>query len=118
MSVEGMWLLRSNEVADLGTVMAPSIIVLETGRLFGGDTAYFFIGSYEADGHQISGTANVKTHTVHPDLENVFGIKGEIEHQVSFHGSVEGDTLKGKMETSMMPGLELDWTMQKLSDLP
>ncbi|ESZ87255.1 MAG: hypothetical protein Q27BB25_09685 [Blastomonas sp. CACIA14H2] len=117
-SVEGIWLLRTNEVGAENQLLSPSVITLETGRLFGGDSAYFYVGDYTVEGGVITGSALVRTHTWHDELENVFGMKGPIEHTVNFSGQISDDVLEGAMETSAVPGLELVWKMAKLAELP
>lgn len=117
-SVEGMWLLRSNEVGAEDQLVAPSVITLETGRLFGGDSAFYYIGDYQVDNGQIVGKADVTTHTVTEDLENVFGVSGPVNHTVSFEGVVTEDLLEGSMQSSAMPGVTLVWRMRKLANLP
>lgn len=116
-SVEGLWLLRTSQ-NDSAELLAPSVITLETDRLFGGDSAYFYVGDYRVEQGKITGSALVRTHTVTPELENVFGVAGPIEHTVRFAGVVAENILEGEMESSLQPGLSLRWQMQKVADLP
>jgi hypothetical protein len=118
MSVEGLWLLRTNQVDDMSTVLAPSVITLETDRLFGGDSAYFYVGDYHVSNGNISGSARVRTHTIYDGLENVFGMSGPIDHTVTFNGAVTENILAGTMTSSLDASLTLYWQMTKLAELP
>ena len=118
MSVEGLWLLRTNQVDDMSTVLAPSVITLETNRLFGGDSAYYYVGDYESSNGTMSGSARVRTHTNYENLENVFGTTGPVDHLVTFNGTTSDVQLSGTMTSNLNPDLVLYWQMTKLAELP
>jgi hypothetical protein len=95
MSVEGMWALQSDQHNAPGQLVAGSIIILESGKIFGGDSMMAFLGSYTVDANDISG--NVRAWRWNPSYagqHNVFGIDpGPAGVQVTFSGTRESDNL-------------------------
>lgn len=43
------------------------VVVLETGRIFGGDSAFCFTGRYDATGDTVNGMVEVVLHTKWPN---------------------------------------------------
>jgi hypothetical protein len=117
-SVEGMWLMRSSQIDNPNQLQAPSVIVLETGRVFGGDSAFYYVGNYSVTNGLISGRVLTRTHTVYENLENVFGMQGEINHEVEFEADWDGLTISGRMWPIGCPQAAQAFGMHRLSDLP
>jgi hypothetical protein len=95
MSVEGMWALQSDQYNAPGQLVAGSIIILESGKIFGGDSMMAFLGSYTVDGNVLNG--NVRAWRWNPSYagqQNVFGIDpGPTGVEVTFSGTRENDSL-------------------------
>ena len=111
MTVEGLWkigFVSNNSTAGAG------ILVLETERIFGGDTSFYYLGHYTVkDGHLI-GTATVKRYS--PYLPSVFP---EIEDfQLEIDGTFNTDSIKGIAKMAGVSNNELVFVMNKLADLP
>ena len=68
------------------------MVVFETGRVFGGDTSFFYIGSYELTQTRVSGRVRVKRHS--ESLPSVFGLE---DFELGFKGGYNPDrfTLEG-----------------------
>lgn len=119
MSVEGMWKFQSASAEDPGTLRWGSIIVLETGRVFGGDSAMAHVGVFEVSGGAI--VAAVRSWVWNHDLgevANVFGMTGEIDYMVKLEGAIEGDTIAGVIYPEGRPELRLACRMEKIAELP
>lgn len=88
MSVEGMWKFQSGSLAEPETLRWGGIVVLETGRVFGGDSVLAYLGSYEVDRGNVS--ARVRSWTwnldVGEEVENVFGMTGTIDYVALMEG--------------------------------
>src|SRR6185437_15828431 len=71
--LEALWSVEfSSNVPGAGNYGA-GIVVLETGRIFGGDGQYFYLGDYKYDIRTETATANLKvTHYAGP-AHSVFG---------------------------------------------
>jgi hypothetical protein len=57
-SVEALWTVDFDSAA--GGWVNGGIAVLETGRVFGGDSQFYYLGNYEVSGKQITATVAVK----------------------------------------------------------
>jgi hypothetical protein len=55
-SVEALWTVDFDTVAGWKNA---GIVVLETNRVFGGDSAFYYLGHYELNGPQITGQITV-----------------------------------------------------------
>lgn len=118
MSIEGLWLMRSTEVGNSTNLLAPAIITLETGRLFGGDSAYYYIGNFELDRAEVTGQARVQTHTLTVGLTNVFGMGGRVDYFVDFNAEFDGAMIIGTMWPKGMVAATQRFAMTKLAELP
>ena len=59
MSVEALWVLGFGNDIDYGS----GVVVLETNRIFGGDSSFYWTGTYEVSNGRIKGTINVDRHS-------------------------------------------------------
>lgn len=119
MSVEGMWKFQSSSIAEPKTLRWGGIVVMESGRIFGGDSVMAYLGHYEVDRGAI--TANVRSWTWNFDVgesTNVFGMGGAIDYQVVLEGKVNGGVIEGDLWPKEMPGMRLKCRMEKIAELP
>ena len=56
--LEGLWTFRFRRGEDRGA----GVIVFETGRLFGGDSSFYFLGTYTVENGFLSGEVEVTRH--------------------------------------------------------
>ncbi|WP_374648717.1 hypothetical protein [Rhizorhabdus sp.] len=119
MSVEGMWMFRSASVENPNLLLDGGIIVLETGRVFGGDSSIAYRGSYDVSGGQL--LAEVRTWTWNEALgvANVWGMTGKIDQVVMFEGQPDTnrDVIAGYIYPKGMPGERLAALLQKICNL-
>lgn len=115
-SVEGLW---AAEFGHSGAAFVPAnagIVVLETGRVFGGDTWFAYTGSYDLSGDGITGS--LKVHRHHHDGNSIDAWEtGEDVFQVEFAlnwikrlSIAEGVMTRG--------GNPLGLRLRKLAELP
>lgn len=120
MSVEGMWKFQSGSLAEPETLRWGGIVVLETGRVFGGDSVLAYLGSYEIDRENVS--ARVRSWNwnldVGEEFENVFGMTGAIDYVALMEGRREGNVITGHIASEANPNLRLPCRMEKIADLP
>ncbi len=116
MSVEGMWCFVSGEVGA-NTMESGGIIILDTQRIYGGDSAMAHVGRYEVDRGRVTGT--VETFLYNPAFqgqEDVFGEVAGEPRQTDFDVTVNDD---GFLVGSLIrKGVSLPIVLQKLRDLP
>ena len=67
-SIEALWTIQF----DTGNGwINGGVVIFETGRVFGGDSQYFYTGTYQNHGDQISGEARIRHY--HGPLSTAFG---------------------------------------------
>jgi len=108
--VEGFWIVQYEGMAGNGG----GVVVFTKGKVFGGDTGYTYIGSYQTQGDSIK--ARVMVRNFLPDVPSVLGTVGDFE--LSIEGQVEGDVIKGtgSLPNSQAVGIALKLT--KRAELP
>lgn len=119
MSVEGMWKFQSGSLGEPDTLRWGGIVVLESGRVFGGDSVMAYLGTYDVDRETVS--ARVRSWTWNLDVgevENVFGMTGPIDYIALMRGKREGDVIAGYIAPEETPDLRLAIRMEKIADLP
>ncbi len=111
MSIEAMWTAKfqSNKGA-FGT----GIVVLETGRVFGGDSQYYYVGDYSLDGRQISVNISV-THYAN-DIDSIFGRLREFT--VILKGEMNEKKMDLRGQANQDGNLQIELTMGRVAELP
>src|SRR5258706_308137 len=71
-----MRLLESLYVIEFGDVAGQNyrnggVVVLETNRVFGGDSGYYYVGPFSTDGQRIEATVKIIKHN--PKWQDAFG---------------------------------------------
>lgn len=118
MSIEALWTMYSGNVYEPGLVegmAAAGVVVFETGRLFGGDSGYYYLGTYEVAGGRLSGTATVQHYNGPPT--SAFGPDIKF-NEVEFEGDIEGGEISGQMWVKGIPELRLPIKMYRQAELP
>jgi hypothetical protein len=67
MSIEALWTVNFATAAGAGN----GIVIFETGRIFGGDGHYFWVGDYDVQNGRIMANLNVSNYSGMP--YSVFG---------------------------------------------
>jgi len=114
-----MWKFQSGSAAEPTTLRWGGIVVLESGRVFGGDSVMAYHGTYEIDRDDIS--ARVRSWTWNLDVgevENVLGMTGPIDYVAVLRGTREGDVISGYITPEAQAEFKLGCRMEKISHLP
>jgi hypothetical protein len=120
MSVEGMWAVYFGDV-DQQQVNS-GIVVLETGRIFGGDSLIAYRGTYSVSNGHVQGSAD--TWAYNPTLEAItaFGEVNPEPAEVILDGHLgEQDgsqVIEGVIWKINNPGVQLPTRFVKICDLP
>jgi hypothetical protein len=91
------------------------VVVLETGRLFGGDSGYYYTGSYELQPHRIQAEAIVVKHN--PSWIDAFGDNAQ-EFKIDLSGMKMGDDYEGIMTRRDKPQIRLPIRLSRVAALP
>jgi hypothetical protein len=87
MPIEGFWIIKFTAAQIYGSGVA----VFSDGKVYGGETGFYYLGTYEADGDVVK--ARVLIRNFDPTIPSGFGILGDYEMDVS--AMLEGDTMTG-----------------------
>lgn len=106
--MEGFWTVQFKGVQGWGT----GVVMYIGGRVFGGDSAVYFMGTYSLQGDAVAIQIHVKQ-----QLPGLMNVMGRNEFDLDLAGDLQGDTLK---LAGNIPGtdLRLTCTLTKLCDLP
>lgn len=77
MAVDGFWIAQFTGKEIYGT----GVVLFSNGKVFGGETGFYYIGTYEADGKVVK--ARVMIRNFDPSIPSGFGIPGDYEMDVS-----------------------------------
>lgn len=119
MSVEGMWKFQSGSLPNPTLLQWGGVVVLESGKVFGGDSVMAYLGTYEVKNGTI--TAKVRSWSWNydvRDVQNVFGMEGPIDHRVTLHGQVKGEVIEGWLADDGYPMVKLAARLEKMAELP
>jgi hypothetical protein len=84
--VEGFWIVQYEGMKGNGGGVAMFI----KGHVFGGDTGYTYLGSYQTHGNSVK--ADVKVRNFLPGIPSVLGVVGDFE--LNIEGTRTGDIVK------------------------
>ncbi|UAN04394.1 GrlR family regulatory protein [Achromobacter mucicolens] len=110
--LEAMWTVRFRRP---GIDFGAGVIVLESGRAFGGDSSFSYIGSYAVspDGNAVTIKIRVSRHA--PGLENVFGLD---DFDLTLVGTPSRENLALSGSVDQQPAFRLDVLARRKAELP
>jgi hypothetical protein len=108
--VDGFWIVQYEGMQGNGG----GVVMFIKGKVFGGDTGYTYMGSYEVNGNSVK--AKIMVRNFLPNIPSVIGITGDFE--LAIEGTVEGEVIKGtgSLVGVQRPGIALKLT--KRGNLP
>jgi hypothetical protein len=106
--MEGFWTVHFKGVQGLGA----GVVMLIGGQLFGGDTGFFFRGTYSQQGNTMTAHVHVKQHVL-----GMANVMRRNEFDLELNGTMQGDTIS---VTGKIPGtsMHLAGTLKKQGSLP
>lgn len=88
------------------------VVTLSQGRISGGDSAIYYVGTYSQEGDRFVANVTTGRHTNDPSFQNVFG-KDRVQIDVS--GTIKGDAVDGRGQSPDAPGVSLTMSLSRLS---
>jgi hypothetical protein len=113
-NIEALYTVEFGDVAGPGYTNG-GVAVLETNRVFGGDSGYYYLGKFAVAGLAIAATIEVVKHD--PTWRDAFGDKAQ-RFSVKMSGTFSGDVMTGQMERLDKPGSILPIRMTRRAPLP
>jgi hypothetical protein len=117
-SVEGLWCFQSSSLNNPGVYEYGGTVVLETGRVLGGDSFLAYIGDYEVNGSQVSARVRSVQWNHAVQVENVFGMTSPIDYEVNLVGTRNGDRIEGFISPERQPEIQVPILMLFMHPLP
>jgi hypothetical protein len=113
MNIEGLWRYRIEAEGEI----VRGVAVLETGRIFGGDSGVSILGTYTITGEQLVGEAETIPQDDEVEVYNIFG--GPITDRfVQFALERHGDRLVGGIALRGRADAALPLTLSFVRELP
>jgi hypothetical protein len=108
--IDGFWIVTFAGMEGKGG----GVVVMMKGKIFGGDSAFTYIGTYKEANGKVS--ADVLVQNFDPLVGNVMGIKGDFN--LKFDLTANGDKeLHGQASTPSAPGFGLKAKLVRRSNL-
>ena len=109
--LEALWSVEF--VSSLG-LFGGGVVVFETGRVFGGDNNYYYLGNYKVEGETASGEAEITRYG--QGVLSVFGPKEKFRIKVS--GKLQEPIMELKGYLVDDPRMEIVMRLTKRAALP
>ena len=79
------------------------VVVLMNGRILGGDSGFYYVGSYKLNGDALEGKVSVKNFD--PSIPNVIGVVGDFD--LLIEGKVTGNSINGTGALATAPSAKI-----------
>ena len=114
MGVEGLWWFQTFHTSTGAPISG--IVVLETNRILGGDSAVAIIGRFSVEGAALTGSAKTTQYNPDESVDNMFADQGSefIEFELRQHGQ----ELVGTVSPEGQPQVRAPLRLRFLHHLP
>ena len=89
------------------------VIYLRDGKLWGGDMALYYVGTYSQDGNEFQADVTTARHTDYPEIRSVFGID---RVHIILRGTATESAAKTTGSALEAPGIPFSAESNRLSD--
>jgi hypothetical protein len=114
-SIEALWLVKFGDFETPNQVRNGGVIVFESGRAFGGDSGFAYVGRYDISGTQFTATLTITQ--FNSEMGDVWGL-GVSEFSINVHLEREANTMRGTMTVVDQNQITLPLLMQRFRELP
>jgi hypothetical protein len=109
--VEGLWTIKF--ISSLNLWGGGVIVMTKERRILGGDTGYYYIGTYTVTGSQIKGDVDIIQFD--PQSISVFGETSDFH--LTFDGAFEDNKFSAAAQSPKFPGHSIKIEGNKKADL-
>jgi hypothetical protein len=114
MSMEAVWTVRFGPEGAPESELNGGVAMIETNRIFGGDSGYAYIGDIKVNAAAVDGTLKIVRHNA--QIVSMYGLD-ENEFELTFSGERVSDTrVEGKLQRQGYPSAML--VLTRLTELP
>jgi hypothetical protein len=103
--VEGFWILKIQPPP----VTSGGVIMFTHGKVYGGDNAFTWVGTYTVNDQILKG--RVRVHNFDPEIKSVLGVDGD--YDMHFSGTLSDDVITGTAMIANQPQHSLALRMEK-----
>jgi hypothetical protein len=89
------------------------VVFLEAGKLRGGDSRNFYVGTYAQSGNRVTAQVTTDEHTDVPGLASVFG--ADPAH-ISLTGTANADLVEMAGKATERPDISFRATLKRIAD--
>jgi hypothetical protein len=111
---EALYVLEFGDIYNR-TIKNGGIAVLETNRIFGGDSGFYYLGTYSVSGDQIFAKVHVTNYN--SLVSDVWGL-GVKKFDLTINGKINGKLIEGEMSLDNNSNLKLFVRFTKMEELP
>jgi hypothetical protein len=112
--LEALYVVEFGDVSSFG-YRNGGVAILETNRIFGGDSGYHYIGEYFVFGDRFEASVRITKHN--PSWVNAFG-DDALQFEIKVSGRIREGVIEAIMERTDRPGLRLPLRLTRTAPLP
>ena len=116
MSIEALWTMQFHNTS--GPASSAGVVVFESGRIFGGDSCYYYVGNYRVDGLNIHGQVKSVRFNHHQHCESVIGHYEHLDFEFDGTMGEQRDIIEGTLSVMADPTRQIRATLARRCDLP
>ena len=107
--IDGFWLVQ----ARAGSANSGGVVVFANGKVFGGDSGFYYVGTYQERDGIIK--ARIAVHNFDPAIVNLLSVGKDYELNVS--AILKGDEISGTAVVPAMPSQSFAVRLTKKANL-
>lgn len=116
MTVEALYAVRFGHAGSPHLGLNGGVVVLETERLFGGDSWFAYTGNYVVAGNTVTGQLHAVRHFNEPGTESAWGTQ-ENEFDVEFTATLN-EAKTEALGSLTRGGIQLGMKLVRVAELP
>ncbi len=89
------------------------VVHAQGGKLWGGDAALYYVGTYSQSGKEVSASVKTFRHTQNPGIQSVFG-RDQVSIQLK--GMEDGNNVQCAGSAPEAPGVSFSALLSRVSD--
>jgi len=93
--------------------MGAGVVHMLGGKIWGGDSALYYIGTYRLEGNRFTASVSTNRHASDPSIRSVFGVD---RVTISLEGVTDGDTGVMTGKAAEAPGVTFQARLVRISD--
>ena len=113
MSIEAMWQVNFGATPQGEVGFGAGVIVIETGRILGGDSSFYYLGTYSIAGDDVTCEIEVRRHAAgHPS------VLGKDDSKLKLRAKLNDQTMLFVGTDAENPMVKFQAEIRRLAELP